>query len=142
MSRLVARSLALLIVAAMLASPARAWAAVVPNAFGGKIACVEESDIQICRGTVGTRVETFDGVPLDVNLFLPAAATAGPYPLVVDLHGWSLGKSESPTYVSWAKAGWAVLSYTARGFHNSCGNAPSRMPDATLANPTVCDERG
>jgi hypothetical protein len=75
-----------------------------------------------------------------VNLTLPEAALDGPFPLVIELHGWSLGKSGPQ--VAWAEAGYAVLSYTARGFHGSCGNAESRMPDATLSNPNVCTERG
>jgi hypothetical protein len=50
---------------------------------------------------------------------------------------------ESPTpSVAQATAGYAVLSYTARGFHLSCGNTASRAPDATLSNPNVCAERG
>ena len=38
--------------------------------------------------------------------------------------------------------GYVVVSYSARGFHNSCGFAPSRVTDPTLTNPDVCNERG
>src|SRR5262249_52925225 len=33
-------------------------------------------------------------------------------------------------------------SYSARGFHGSCGSAESRAPDPTLTDPNVCAERG
>src|SRR4029079_13331490 len=38
--------------------------------------------------------------------------------------------------------GYVVVSFTARGFHGSCGNAQSRVPDPTLSHPNVCAERG
>jgi predicted acyl esterase len=135
MSILRATCLALAIV-----TPARA--ATVTAVFDGRIPCVAADGVQSCIGDLTSRVETFDGVPLDVNVILPPASMEGPFPLVVDLHGWSLGKSTSPQYTAWAKAGWVVLSYTARGFHYSCGNEDARVPDASLSNPTVCGERG
>jgi predicted acyl esterase len=116
-------------------------AAVVTGVFGGRIACVEQSGVQFCAGSETSRVESFDGVPLDVNVTLPPSSVDGPFPLVVDLHGWSLGKSGVPS-VARAQAGYAVLSYTARGFHGSCGSAAARAPDATLTNPNACAERG
>jgi hypothetical protein len=119
--------------------PARA--ATVASVFSGRVPCVETQGVQLCAGDVATRVESFDGVPLDVSVTLPPAAMNGPFPLVIDLHGWSLGKNPAP-YVDWAERGWAVLSYTARGFHASCGSVDARMPDATLSNPNVCAERG
>jgi predicted acyl esterase len=135
------RARALGLLCCLLAAPRGVRADVVPSVFGGKIACAEQSGVQFCEGSVATRIESFDGVPLDVNVTLPPAAMTPPFPLIIDLHGWSLGKSGSP-YTAWAQAGYVVLSYTARGFHGSCGNAASRLPDATLANPNVCDERG
>ena len=116
-------------------------AATVASVFGGRIPCAPRDGVQFCAGTLATRVESFDGVPLDVNVTLPPASATGAFPLVVDLHGWSLGKTATP-YTAWAKAGWVVLSYTARGFHDSCGSAAARLPDATLSTPTVCAERG
>ena len=127
MSILRATCLALAIV-----TPARA--ATETAVFDGRIPCVAADGVQSCIGDLTSRVETFDGVPLDVNVILPPASMEGPFPLVVDLHGWSLGKSTSPQYTAWAKAGWVVLSYTARGFHYSCGNEDARVPDASLSN--------
>jgi fermentation-respiration switch protein FrsA (DUF1100 family) len=84
-------------------------------------------------------VASFDGVPLDVDLTLPAgSAPNGGYPLLVMMHGWGGSKSgfESATYcstsaaefcnynnLSFASRGYAVVNYTARGFHGSCGLA-------------------
>ena len=56
---------------------------------------------------------------------IPPDSMTGPFPLIVDLHGWSGEKSSGP-YVDWASNGYVVLSYTARGFHGSCGSAASR----------------
>lgn len=130
---------ALILVA--LFAPRLVWAAAVASVFGGRVACVETSGVQFCRGDVGHRVPSWDGVPLDANLTLPPAGTSGPYPLIVELHGWSLAKTDAPE-VTRALDGYAVLSYTARGFHESCGTAASRVPDPTLPDPDACATRG
>ena len=79
-------------------------------------------------------MKSFDGVPLDVNVTLPAAAQGdGPFPLVVQLHGWGGSKGGVSASKPWADRGYAVLNYTARGFGESCGSASSR-----LADPTGC----
>src|SRR5262249_4441755 len=93
------------------------------------------------QGDVAHRVPSWDGVPLDANLTLPPAGTAGPYPLIVELHGGGLSKTDTPE-VARALDGYAVLSYTARGFHTSCGTPASRVPDATLPDPDACTSRG
>ncbi len=132
---------ACLAVAIVLLAGPRLRAATVTAVFSGRIPCTEQQGVQFCVGDVSTRVESFDGVPLDANVTLPPAAMNGPFPLIVDLHGWSLSKTPAP-YVAWAQAGYVVVSYTARGFHASCGSPASRAPDAGLANPNVCAERG
>jgi predicted acyl esterase len=121
--------------------PTVAGAATVASVFGGRVPCAEESGIQFCAGSLATRVPSWDGVPLDVNVTLPPAAMDGPFPLIVELHGWSLGKTPTP-FVDRALAGYIVLSYSARGFQGSCGTPASRAPDPTLANPNACLERG
>ena len=87
----------------------------------------------LCTGTVAS----FDGTPLDTDLTLPAGATR-PLPLIVMLHGWGNSKTEFEATSldgngtntwhwnnAWFAAhGFAVLSYTARGFHRSCGKDP------------------
>ena len=88
------------------------------------------STFSVCSG----KVASFDGTPLDVDVSIPATAT-GPLKLMVMLHGWGGQKTdfESTTLAgngtntyhwnnAWfASNGWAVLNYTARGFHGSCG---------------------
>jgi len=112
----------------------------VDTVFDGRIACTATQGVRFCEGDVTTRVETWDGIPLDANVTLPPVTIAPPYPLIIEEHGWSLGKSGAP-YVTRALAGYAVLSYSARGFHASCGSPASRAPDTSLTNPTAC-ERG
>jgi hypothetical protein len=130
---------AVAIVLLLVAAPGRA--ATVASVFGGKVACLPVSGVQFCAGTVLTRVETWDGVPLDVNVTIPPAAMDGPFPLIVDLHGWGIGKAPQP-FTQQAMDGYVVLSYSARGFHASCGTPASRVPDPTLSNPNACNERG
>jgi X-Pro dipeptidyl-peptidase C-terminal non-catalytic domain/X-Pro dipeptidyl-peptidase (S15 family) len=88
----------------------------------------------VCTG----RVASFDGTPLDTDLTLPASS-GGPLPLIVMLHGWGLSKTDfeasglagngTNTWhwnnVWFAAHGFAVLNYTARGFHRSCGQDPA-----------------
>jgi pimeloyl-ACP methyl ester carboxylesterase len=80
---------------------------------------------------------SFDGVPLDVDLTLPAGTTpTGGYPLLVMMHGWGGSKTDwensdlcdpasadkcNYNNVAFAHRGYAVLNYSARGFHGSCG---------------------
>ena len=136
---LVASLLAMVLV---LASVVPVPAATVDSVFGGRIPCrALDGGIQFCEGSETVRVESWDGVPLDANVTLPPASMTGPFPLIIDIHGWSLGKTPGP-FRSRAQAGYVVLSYSARGFHGSCGTESSRAPDSTLANPQVCTERG
>lgn len=124
-----------------LASALPAEAAGFASVFGGRVPCVEQEGVQFCEGSVDRRVESFDGVPLDVNVTLPPASASGPWPVIVQLHGWSAGKSGG-VFTSRAKDGYVVVAYTARGFHASCGSDEARAPDPALAEPNVCAERG
>jgi hypothetical protein len=123
------------------AASTAASAAPVASVFGDRIPCVVTEGVQFCAGSLATRVESFDGVPLDVNVTLPPADQDGPFPLIVDLHGFAQSKSAAPALAR-ALAGYVVVSYTARGFGASCGSLASRAPDPSLANPDVCVERG
>src|SRR5262245_17330841 len=61
----------------------RAVAEITP--FGH--ACVAQSGVRFCpTTTLAERVPTWDGVPLDVDLTLPATGD-GPFPTIVMLHG-------------------------------------------------------
>ena len=84
-------------------------------------------------------VPSFDGVPLDVDVTLPPSGKQGPYPTIVMLHGYGGEKTDfestdpsgdgSVTYHYnndyFARQGYAVVNYTARGFGHSCGGGPT-----------------
>jgi ABC-2 type transport system ATP-binding protein len=88
---------------------------------------------RLCRGYVAS----FDGVELDTDLTMPPGTTpSGGYPLLVMMHGWGASKSywETNDFCTTSSAdacnynnlwfahrGYAVVTYTARGFHGSQG---------------------
>ena len=99
--------------------------------------CGAADDLYQCSGLV----ETWDGVPLDATVTLPSKNARG-RPLVALIHGFGNSKYEyldpgSEAYTgnafTWARRGYAVLTYTARGLWGSCGT-----PEARLANPVAC----
>jgi predicted acyl esterase len=121
---------------ALLAIPA--LAAAEPAPFGH--ACKAQNGVRFCpTESLEERVPTFDGVPLDVDVTLPASGE-GPFPAIVMMHGWGGSKadfeSSSPegdgnetfdyNNVYYAQQGYAVLNYSARGWGRSCGSATSR----------------
>jgi predicted acyl esterase len=129
-----------------LCAPAAAQAA-PPQPFGHP--CTPQDGVLYCpTDTLDDRVPSFDGTPLDVDVTLPANAKAGQaLPTIVMLHGYGGSKSDfesstpegasSTTYHynnAWfARRGYAVLNYTARGFGRSCGKDESSAstPDCT-----------
>jgi hypothetical protein len=116
---------------------------------GQAIACSTQADgVRVCQGDYSstggpdTRLKSFDSTPLALYVILPPAPASsdGPYPLVVQSHGWgsqATGPNNAeyggPTGDQWAKDGYAVVQLTARGFGDSCGSSASR-----LADPTGC----
>lgn len=119
-------------VAACLAGPA---AAADPPL--GLTNCKQVEGLHQCSGLV----QTWDGVPLDTTVTLPSAGARG-LPLVVSIHGLGNSKHEyldptSQAYTgnayAWARDGYAVLTYTARGFWGSCGT-----PESRAASPAAC----
>src|SRR4051812_15955117 len=92
--------------------------------------CGKNEGVYQCSGLV----KTWDGVPLDTTVTLPSAG-ARHLPLVVEIHGFGNSKYEyldpqSTAYTDnafdWARDGYAVLTYTARGLWGSCGTPESR----------------
>ncbi len=80
-------------------------------------------------------------MPLDTTVVLPSAKSRN-RPLVTLIHGFGNSKYEylDPTAsaytgnaFSWAKKGYVVLTYTARGLWGSCGT-----PESRLADPSGC----
>ena len=127
----------------------------------------ERTAFRLCRGKVTSRDGT---VKLDTDVTLPGKGR-GPFPLIVMLHGLGGAKQsyeclgeETPgaggsnpgcrlvrgsggTYhynnLWFASHGYAVLNYTARGFHNSkCLDAdlPSKDADDALYPPAIYGE--
>ena len=107
-----------------------------PAPFGHS--CQAQNGVRFCpTQSSAQRVPTFDGVPLDVDVTLPAQGS-GPFPTIVMLHGWGGNKTNfesndpngdgSNTYhynnTYYARNGYAVVNYSARGFGNSCGGGP------------------
>lgn len=99
--------------------------------------CITTQGTYQCSGIV----RTWDGVPLDTTLTLPSAEAKN-LPLVAEIHGFGNSKyeyldPESTAYTdnafSWARDGYAVLTYTARGLWGSCGT-----PESRLADPSGC----
>jgi dienelactone hydrolase len=99
--------------------------------------CAPAEGVYQCSGLVAT----WDGVPLDTTVTLPAKGAAH-LPLVAEIHGFGNSKYEyldpaSTAYTdnafAWAKAGYAVLTYTARGLWGSCGT-----PESRAASPAAC----
>jgi predicted acyl esterase len=123
--------------AALLAVPGAAQAA-PPNPFGH--ACTPQNAVLFCpTASDAERVPSFDGVPMDVDVTLPASGD-GPFPTIVLMHGWggnkrsflatapegNGGSSYHYNNVYFAQQGYAVVNPSARGFGRSCGAADSR----------------
>ncbi len=138
-------SVVMAMVLAAIGSPA-AGAAPVSSVLGGQtisgnpIPCVTQADgVRVCHGSDNgggasdLRLKTFDGVALEIYVILPPAPASGadgPYPLIVQSHGWggsAGGPNDTqfygPTADTLAKEGYTVLQLTARGFGDSCGKA-------------------
>jgi fermentation-respiration switch protein FrsA (DUF1100 family) len=126
----------LVLTAGLLALAPAASQAAPPNPFGH--ACLPQDGMLFCPTTTDAqRVASFDGVPLDVDVTLPATGD-GPFPTIVMMHGYGGSKSDfeshsaAGTYnnIFFASQGIAVVNYSARGFGRSCGVLDSRTPPA------------
>ncbi len=126
------RILALLAAAAAIALAAPAAQAAPPLPFGH--ACVPQDGVLFCpTASDAQRVPSWDGVPLDVDVTLPATGD-GPFPVLVMMHGWGGSKTSFESHtpdnrysnVFYAQQGYAVVNVSARGFGRSCGAADSR----------------
>jgi dienelactone hydrolase len=126
--------------AAVLAAVALLWAAEGAAAAEAPLGlgdCGPAEGVYQCSGLV----ETWDGVPLDTTVTMPAADSRG-MPLVANIHGFGNSKYEylnpeetayTDNAYSWARDGYTVLTFTARGLWGSCGT-----PESRLANPGPC----
>jgi dienelactone hydrolase len=142
------RLLAAAAVAALtLVMPTAAHAA-PPAPFGH--ACAPRDGALFCPTAIDAeRVPSFDAVPLDVDVWLPAAGD-GPFPTIAMLHGFGQDKTafqdaaRQPTYNAayFARAGFAVVVPSARGFGRSCGLPDSRtLPGCARGWLHLADQR-
>jgi pimeloyl-ACP methyl ester carboxylesterase len=112
----------------VLAPPA---SAAPPAPFGH--ACEPRDGVLFCpTADDAARVASFDGVPLDVDVWLPPTGD-GPFPTIVMLHGFGGSKTDfqGPQPAGYnakyfASKGYAVVLPSARGFGRSCGVPDSR----------------
>jgi pimeloyl-ACP methyl ester carboxylesterase len=126
-----ARSLVPYVVVALCAALAPSASAAPPAPFGH--ACEPRDGVLFCpTADDAARVPSFDGVPLDVDVWLPATGD-GPFPTIVMLHGFGQSKTafENPGPAGYngaffAQQGYAVVMPSARGFGRSCGVPDSR----------------
>jgi len=118
----------------VLAAPAAH--AAPPQPFGH--ACTPQDGVLFCpTGNDGQRVPSWDRVPLDVDVTLPPTGD-GPFPTIVMMHGWGGTKTSFERHspddgynnVFFAQHGYAVVTYTARGWGRSCGRPDSRTSPA------------
>src|SRR3954447_18232454 len=80
---------AVAVVAALILPTAASAAAPAP--FGHP--CADQNGVQFCpAATLDQRVPTFDGVPIDVDVTLPATGD-GPFPTIVMVHGLGQDKT-------------------------------------------------
>jgi pimeloyl-ACP methyl ester carboxylesterase len=120
-----------LLCTALLCVPAPAALAAPPAPFGH--ACQPRDGALFCpTADDAARVPSFDGVPLDVDVWLPATGN-GPFPTIVMLHGFGGSKMDfqGPQPANYngmyfARKGYAVVLPSARGFGRSCGVPDSR----------------
>jgi acetyl esterase/lipase len=145
------RRLAVLAMAPLTALMGLAPAQAQPSLPAGVI-CSQASPSSpiVCSG----KIPSWDGVPLDADLTLPPGPVT-PRPLIVMLHGYANDKTEWESasasssnpdkdhYNSYwfASNGYAVLTYTARGFHGSCGQGPLTDPRCAHGWMHLADRR-
>jgi predicted acyl esterase len=135
--------LGLLVGLAPLALPASAQAKRPkgePKPFGHT--CKAEGGVRFCPTVaLSERVPTWDGVPIDVDVTLPATGK-GPWPTIAALHGWGTKKTEQEPLAHYlAERGYAVMTDSHRGWARSCGSQESREkelpPGSTCAKGWV-----
>ena len=143
------RALAALIALAALAVPATATAAEPIESFfnvGPDGTCPVYGDQEICSG----EVPSFDGTPLDVDLTKPIGGQENGQrrPPIVMLHGFGNDKHEWQSLtdegdgsdkMQWnshwfAKHGYYVLTYTARGFRSEPARRAYQPPTPSFSS--------
>jgi predicted acyl esterase len=111
----------------------------IESVFDGAVACHAQADGTRFCGGPDTHVQTFDGVPIDVNVALPPAPSKGadgPYPLVMVFHGYGGAEFGLEDLERWTRRGYAAFTMSDRGFGRSCGGK-DQVLDPACANGYV-----
>src|SRR4051794_29772479 len=128
------RAAALAVALAALAVLAPATAQAAPAPFGH--ACTPQDGVRFCpTADLASRVASFDGTPLDVDVTLPATGD-GPFPTILLLHGLGQAKAAfegpggDPSYnsVRFAHLCYAVVLPTVLWLGAACGTITSPTP--------------
>ena len=136
------RSAPAVLVVSLLAALAPGALAAPPAPFGH--ACRPRNGVLFCpTADDAARVPSFDGVPLDVDVWLPATGD-GPFPTIVMLHGFGGSKTafQGPAparynAMYYASKGYAAVLPSARGFGRARVGCPTHAPrDASAAGST------
>ena len=94
--------------------------------------CTIQGEVRHCSSvSLSQRVPSFDGTPLDLDLYLPPG-TSGSWPTLAMIHGYGGSKDSIGAGLaeSFARRGYAVLVPTMRGFGKSCGPDPATRGSA------------
>ncbi len=145
----------LLVIAALALTASGALAATLPPSFAPS--CPTENPdgesyggVRICSGAV----TSFDGAVLDVDLTQPMHDTGGRHPLIVMLHGFGGDKhdwestndeGDGADKYHWnshwfAKHGYYVLTYTARGFSDDGADEDANQPPTPATPPSGSEQ--
>ena len=118
--------------------------AAIDDVFGGTVTCTLQADNdRICGNTAPrSTAETWDGLPIDVNVAFPAddGGPDGNYPLIMSFHGYGGSKLSFSSFERFLDRGYAVFSMTDRGFHQSCGTQQARDDSLTDTLPGDCTD--
>lgn len=121
------------------------------------ITCHEIGGVRFCRGNPnwigGGRIKSWDGFPLDVDVTMPATGD-GPWPTLVMLHPWGTSKTlfeatkpdkghsemmgDQYNNNFFARHGYLVINFTARGMVGSCGAVLGDIVEGNGLGVTHC----
>ncbi len=111
---------------------ARAHAAPVASVFGGRASwTTESSGVKVRQGAPGSRVESWDGVPLNANVALPPPAMDGPSPLMV----------RTLAALDFSGCAWISLGVHAAGYRvTAAGEAGNVVVNGRLAYVSLAQQ--
>ena len=135
------------LVAELISRPAMGKHALVPEGLEGILEVLEELSCESNFLTFNRyscaqiKIPSHDGVLLDATIYVPSQLQRGGYPTVVSATGYGANHHLDHPIRSrvLATAGYLVLSYTARGFHESEGLVDIYGPETVQDGSAVID---